>query len=88
VVGLRRVLASGKLAVCGELTIRNVIALPDQRAIMNRSFKKMGIIPVSAFYSVMKPGDPQSPRRISCPRSARARVSPSSRSELGRGSVL
>jgi hypothetical protein len=37
------------------------VALPDQRAIMNKSFERMGTIPISGFYSVLKPSDPRRP---------------------------
>jgi hypothetical protein len=37
------------------------IALPDQMAIISRSFEKLGIIPASAFYSVPKSSDSHGP---------------------------
>ncbi|KAI9762088.1 MAG: hypothetical protein M1840_001470 [Geoglossum simile] len=52
------------LAIMISALYMGEVALPDQRDIMKRAFDKMGISPISAFYSVMKPGDyPQNPKK-------------------------
>lgn len=50
-----------KSALVVSALYQGEVALPDQRAIMSQSSERMGVIPNSAFYSVLKSSDPRRP---------------------------